>query len=245
MVLKGNGIKGVLAGVLGGYSRGTRGYSRGTQTRTHGGLLQVVLKGSGIKESDGSEREPMKYKRDCNCEAECCPQCRWGTTGPCRSNDPSFGRLFPFVSSPPPQWSLDLVPVSTPPCSVVLKLDVRCDEKEYRWRCVVVATLRAVRCNATIRLLQRCKSCGVVATLDVRLFVRLFVCFTQRDVEGSHLGGPVRAPTCARVAGYSRVLTGTHGTQPSTHRYVKPADSDAEMPILLCKLRKVPALHIA
>ena len=39
--------------------------------------MQVVLKGSGIKESDGSEREPMKYKRDCNCEAECCPQCRW------------------------------------------------------------------------------------------------------------------------------------------------------------------------
>ena len=41
-----------------------------------GVLLQVVLKGNGIKESDGSEREPMKYKRDCNCEAECCPQCR-------------------------------------------------------------------------------------------------------------------------------------------------------------------------
>ena len=42
--------------------------------------MQVVLKGSGIKESDGSEREPMKYKRDCNCEAECCPQCRCGAT---------------------------------------------------------------------------------------------------------------------------------------------------------------------
>ena len=39
-------------------------------------LLQVVLKGNGFKEADGSEREPMKYKRDCNCEAECCPQCR-------------------------------------------------------------------------------------------------------------------------------------------------------------------------
>ncbi len=52
----------------------TEGYSNAYSLT--GVLLQVVLKGNGIKESDGSEREPMKYKRDCNCEAECCPQCR-------------------------------------------------------------------------------------------------------------------------------------------------------------------------
>jgi hypothetical protein len=143
VVLKGNGIKGVLAGVLGGYSLGTHGVLTGV-------LLQVVLKGNGIKESDGSEREPMKYKRDCNCEAECCPQCRYGAL-PARA-----GRIIRCSAV----GSRFIHPHrhSAPPCSVVLKLDVRCEEKEYRWRHgVVLATLRAValqRYNPSVATLQ-------------------------------------------------------------------------------------------
>ncbi len=107
-VLTGSALEGGAEGERhqGGTRGGTRWVLTGYSRVLTGGLLQVVLKGSGLKESDGSEREPMKYKRDCNCEAECCPQCRCGHYRPVPV-ELSVVRPFAPFSFPPPQWSLE------------------------------------------------------------------------------------------------------------------------------------------